>query len=149
MDWAVLPSCEMKGVRQQRCRAIWLVYSYVSGGMGRRPGKLTYLLVGGRKNMLGFTSLESPLWFKHKHPSYVKDHSVLQYLGKKIADFLHDYHGDWSLGHKAWPTYHHKMAKRNNCLHSRSRKFCDRLQNLLMQQHCKCDQRFAYTLASK
>ena len=45
--------------------------------------------------MLGFTALENPLWFTHGPPSYVKHHSVLQYLGKKIAHFLHDYHRDW------------------------------------------------------
>ena len=47
------------------------------------PGKLTYRLVGGGKNMLGFTALENPLWFKHGPPCYSKDHPALQYLGKK------------------------------------------------------------------
>ena len=59
------------------------------------PGRLTYRLVGGGNNKTGFTALENPLWFKHRPPYYVKDHSVLQYLGKKIAHFLHDYHQDW------------------------------------------------------
>jgi hypothetical protein len=54
------------------------------------PGKLTYRLAGGGKNMLGFTALENPLWFKHGPPSYAKDHSVMKYLGKKVANFLHE-----------------------------------------------------------
>ena len=61
------------------------------------PGRLTYRLVGGGTNKLGFTALENPLWFKRGPPSYVKDHPVLEYLGKKIAHFLHDYHRDWFL----------------------------------------------------
>ena len=59
------------------------------------PGKLTYWLVGGGTNKCGFTALENPLWFERGPPYYVNDHPVLKYLGKKIANFLHDYHRDW------------------------------------------------------
>jgi hypothetical protein len=62
------------------------------------PGKMTYLLVGGGKNKRGFTALENPLWFERGPPYYVNDHPVLKYLGKKIANFLHDYHRDWFPG---------------------------------------------------
>jgi len=62
------------------------------------PGKMTYQLVGGGAHARGFTALENPLWFKRGPPYYVNDHPVLKYLGKKIANFLHDYHRDWFPG---------------------------------------------------
>ncbi len=61
---------------------------------------LTYSSVGGGNNRLGFTALESPLWFKSGPPHYVADHPMLCFLGHKIAHFLHDFHPEWfpSLG---------------------------------------------------
>jgi hypothetical protein len=59
---------------------------------------MTYRLVGGGTARLGFTALENPLWFKSGPPYYVNDHPVLKYLGKKIANFLHDYHRGWFPG---------------------------------------------------
>ena len=58
-------------------------------------GKLTYWLVGGGRHKTSFTALENPLWFERGPPYYVNDHPVLKYLGKEIANFLHDYHRDW------------------------------------------------------
>ena len=62
------------------------------------PGKLTYQLVGCGTHGAGFTALENPLWFESGPLYYVNDHPVLnkqlKYLGKKISNFLHDYHRD-------------------------------------------------------
>ena len=62
------------------------------------PRKLTYFLVGGGTNKNGFTALEIPLWFERGPPYYVNNHPVLKYLGKKMSNFLHDYHRDWFPG---------------------------------------------------
>ena len=73
------------------------------------PGTLSHhdsrILSGSRgfessslKNPLWSLALENPLWFERGPPYYVNDHPVLKYLGKKIANFLHDYYRDWFPG---------------------------------------------------
>ena len=64
------------------------------------PNRMTHSLHGGRDTGLnnGFTAIGTRIGTKHqsaRDSEYVKEHSVLKYVRKKLACYLHDFRRHW------------------------------------------------------
>ena len=79
--------------REETCGLAKTKGDYLAEGRGAREADL---LARWRRNQQAWIHcLGEPSVVRARTSVYVNDHPVLKYLGKKIADFLHDYHRDW------------------------------------------------------
>ena len=64
----------------------------------QNPGRMTHSFHGGGDHSRGFTVLETTIGTSDSSPrdtAYVVEHEHLQYLHKKIGNYLHDFHRPW------------------------------------------------------
>ena len=64
----------------------------------QNPGRMTHCLHGSGTHRNGFTALETTIGTSDssaRDAEYVSQHEHLEYLRKKIAHYLHDFHRYW------------------------------------------------------